>query len=200
MISTEEIVLERPDKGGKAEEAPKTVDVGAVNPNASLIYCRYCNKKGDHWTTRCPYKDIAASKGFIMGEKAPDDESPSTAAPTSSSAKAYVPPSLRGGGQRGEGDNPKQRGRDENSIRVTNLSEDTREADLQELFGPFGPISRTYVAFNKETGESRGFAFINFVHRYPPLLCPFLSVQKLTSSSVQRGRPEGYQEAGRVRI
>ena len=55
--------------------------------------------------------------------------------------------------------------RDENSIRVTNLSEDTREQDLQLLFRPFGPISRIYVAFDRDTGESRGFAFINFMYR-----------------------------------
>ena len=28
-----------------------------------------------------------------------------------------------------------------------------------------GAISRIYVAFDRETGESRGFAFINFLHR-----------------------------------
>lgn len=58
-----------------------------------------------------------------------------------------------------------RRPRDENSIRVTNLSEDTREADLQELFRPFGQITRIYVAINRETNESRGFAFVNFAGR-----------------------------------
>lgn len=58
-----------------------------------------------------------------------------------------------------------RRPRDENSVRVTNLSEDTREPDLQELFRPFGHISRTYIAYDRETHESRGFAFINFVSR-----------------------------------
>lgn len=58
-----------------------------------------------------------------------------------------------------------RRPRDENSIRVTNLSEDTREADLQELFRPFGQITRIYIAFNRDTGESRGFAFVNFANR-----------------------------------
>ena len=37
---------------------------------------------------------------------------------------------------------------------------------LQELFSPFGPISRIYIAYDRETGESRGFAFVNFVYRY----------------------------------
>ena len=58
-----------------------------------------------------------------------------------------------------------RRPRDENSVRVTNLSEDTREQDLQELFRPFGQVTRVYIAVNRETGESRGFAFVNFVNR-----------------------------------
>lgn len=41
----------------------------------------------------------------------------------------YVPPSRRAGAGGGEGDS--MRRRDENSVRVTNLSEDTREDDLR---------------------------------------------------------------------
>lgn len=48
---------------------------------------------------------------------------------------------------------------------MTNLSEDTRESDLSELFRPFGPISRIYLAKDKHSGLSKGFAFINFMHR-----------------------------------
>ena len=78
----------------------------------------------------------------------------------------YVPPSMRAGAGAGAamGDSMNRR-REENSVRVSNLSEDTREQDLQELFRPFGPVTRIYVAFNRETGESRGFAFVNFVNK-----------------------------------
>ncbi|MCO5592018.1 hypothetical protein L7F22_046012 [Adiantum nelumboides] len=40
-----------------------------------------------------------------------------------------------------------------------------REQDLQELFRPFGFITRIYVAFDRETGLSKRFAFINFVNK-----------------------------------
>ncbi|XP_068034327.1 eukaryotic translation initiation factor 3 subunit G-B-like [Anomalospiza imberbis] len=50
-------------------------------------------------------------------------------------------------------------------IHVTNLSEDTRETDLQELFHPFGFISRIYLAKDKTTGQSKGFTFISFHRR-----------------------------------
>lgn len=43
----------------------------------------------------------------------------------------YVPPSKRGGAGGGEGDS--MRRREENSVRVTNLSEDTREDDLRVM-------------------------------------------------------------------
>lgn len=88
----------------------------------------------------------------------------------------YVPPSARGGKLAGGGgglagmasrlgDKPVQDNRDQNTIRVTNISEDTTEADLQALFAPFGRISRVYLAKDKETMQSRGFAFVSFVHR-----------------------------------
>lgn len=44
---------------------------------------------------------------------------------------------------------------DNATIRVTNLSEDTREEDLQDLFRPFGGISRIYLAKDKNTGASK---------------------------------------------
>ena len=47
----------------------------------------------------------------------------------------------------------------------------------QELFSPFGQISRIYIAYDRETGENRGFAFVNFVIRQ----VPHLFTQKLQS-------------------
>lgn len=37
-------------------------------------------------------------------------------------------------------------------MRVSNLSEDVTEDDLADLFGPFGPIQRIFVAKDRETG------------------------------------------------
>ena len=54
------------------------------------------------------------------------------------------------------------------TIRVTNLSEDTRESDLQELFRPFGTIQRIYLAKDKVTGQSKvsGFSRIHCTATY----------------------------------
>ncbi|CAI5478503.1 unnamed protein product [Closterium sp. Yama58-4] len=170
MVSTEEIFLERPNQAQakQDEQAKPSGDLAAIG-SASLMVCRICGKKGDHWTSKCPFKDLAAARGLAVGEKFDEDgAAPAAAAP--SGKTSYVPPSLRAGGaaSRAGEDSGGRRGGgrdDSNSVRVTNLSEDTREQDLQELFGPFGPISRIYVAFDRETGLSRGFAFINFINR-----------------------------------
>lgn len=171
-VSTEEIFLERTRLAGAKQEPEKGADLASLG-NASLIVCRTCGKKGDHWTSKCPFKELAATRGFAVGgEKPPTDDDmggPGGAGGGAGGKGSYVPPSMRGGAKTNEGESMR-RGRDDNSIRVTNLSEDTREQDLQELFRPFGAISRIYVAFDRETGLSRGFAFINFVNRCVSLL------------------------------
>ena len=46
------------------------------------------------------------------------------------------------------------------AIRVSNLSENTQEGDLQELFKPFGHIARIYLAKDKVTGQCKVGTFI----------------------------------------
>ncbi|NXX16042.1 EIF3G factor, partial [Podargus strigoides] len=164
-----------------------------------IVSCRIC--KGDHWTTRCPYKDtlgpmqkeLAEQLGLSTGEKEKLPGEPEPVQAQQSKTGKYVPPSLRdGASRRGESMQPNRRGEsswgspwcggppsllppdsprplspadDNATIRVTNLSEDTRETDLQELFRPFGSISRIYLAKDKTTGQSKGFAFISFHRR-----------------------------------
>jgi len=114
--------------------------------------CRIC--QGDHFTVKCPYKD---KPGLV-----PMKESNETEESSSSMPSKYVVPGMRGK----EGDIMRPGRRDEGAtVRVTNLSEDVKESDLQDLFKRFGKISRIYLAKDKHTGLSKGFAFINFEHR-----------------------------------
>ena len=46
------------------------------------------------------------------------------------------------------------------SIFVGNLSYHTTEGDLQSLFEPFGNVARISVINDRETGQPRGFAFV----------------------------------------
>ncbi|MFQ6644038.1 hypothetical protein Gotur_018141 [Gossypium turneri] len=128
---------------------------------AVLMVCRTCGKKGDHWTSKCPYKDLAAPVETFVDKPVASEAS---VAASGSGKGAYVPPSMRAGAERTAGSDMRRRN-DENSVRVTNLSEDTREPDLLELFRTFGAVTRVYVAMDQKTGTSRGFGFVNFVNR-----------------------------------
>jgi cold-inducible RNA-binding protein len=46
------------------------------------------------------------------------------------------------------------------SLFVGNMSFQTTEAELRELFAPFGQVTRVHMAMDRETGRARGFAFI----------------------------------------
>ncbi|KAK1265606.1 Arginine/serine-rich protein 45 [Acorus gramineus] len=159
MVSTEEILLERPRAPGSKAEEPRVAGdplASLSKGGAVLMVCRTCGKKGDHWTSKCPYKDLAQQT-----DNMPPTET--TATPATANKSTYIPPGMRGGGER-TGSEMRRRN-EENSVRVTNLSEDTCEADLQDLFGTFGAVSRVYVAVDQKTGMSRGFGFVNFVHK-----------------------------------
>ncbi|EWM26171.1 initiation factor 3g [Nannochloropsis gaditana] len=51
------------------------------------------------------------------------------------------------------------------TIRVTNVSEDTTDDDLKNLFGRFGVLHRVFLAKDKERNTSRGFAFVSFLKK-----------------------------------
>jgi RNA recognition motif-containing protein len=43
---------------------------------------------------------------------------------------------------------------------VGNISFQTTEDDLREMFGQYGPVTSAQVVTDRETGRSRGFAFV----------------------------------------
>jgi cold-inducible RNA-binding protein len=43
---------------------------------------------------------------------------------------------------------------------VGNLSFQTTESDLRDLFAQFGQTTRIHIAMDRDTGRSRGFAFV----------------------------------------
>jgi RNA recognition motif-containing protein len=46
------------------------------------------------------------------------------------------------------------------SVFVGNLNFQTTEANLTELFQPFGLLGRIHIVIDRETGRARGFAFV----------------------------------------
>jgi len=47
---------------------------------------------------------------------------------------------------------------------VGNLSFQTTEIELRDLFAPFGQITRVHMAMDRETGRARGFAFVEMAN------------------------------------
>merc|ERR1711963_719624 len=161
------------------EEHEKDQEASALDKfkesNKGVVKCRIC--KEDHWTTQCPYKDKIGLWKDLPGTEE-DKASPTGAAPaggaigaagagaaTAAAAggpKAYVPPGRRDGARAGESMNDRRKTEDTAAIRVSNLSESTQEADLQELFKPFGHIARIYLSKDKQTGQCKGFAFVHY--------------------------------------
>lgn len=45
---------------------------------------------------------------------------------------------------------------------VGNISFKTSEADLRDAFSAFGNLTDVFIATDRETGRSRGFAFVTF--------------------------------------
>lgn len=156
--------------GNKSTEpepsAEQTMKATLAKSGAGKVVCRLC--KGDHFTAKCPYKDTLA--GLDETPPMANDDDGDTPAPSGAAASApsaggpskYVPPSMR---NRGPGESMGRPGgsRDDlPTLRVTNISEDTQENDLRDLFGTFGRVARVYVGRDRETGIGKGFAFISF--------------------------------------
>lgn len=158
----------------KAEE-----NIFAGVKNSSIVVCRHCGMVGDHWTLKCPYKDTpidelptdlaargaaeASENAAVGGAAAAGGDAGGSALSGAFGSGRYVPPSLRG--REGMASSNMDEDRDFATLRVTNVSPDTREDDLKELFRAFGPVARVYLAKDRETFESRGFAFVSFMHR-----------------------------------
>ncbi|KAJ8099498.1 eukaryotic translation initiation factor 3 subunit G-domain-containing protein [Lipomyces tetrasporus] len=157
--------------GWKESKEEKVEISKAEAAKVKAITCRTCG--GEHFTSRCPYKDrlptadVAADSNASTPRTATPEPS-AAAAPTTGPAKsAYVPPHLRrtgASGGRGEGEKmTSYRDRDDSAtLRVSNIGEDVTEDDLGRLFERFGRIQRLYLAKDRETNRSKGYAFISY--------------------------------------
>ncbi|KAJ3969551.1 eukaryotic translation initiation factor 3 subunit G-domain-containing protein [Lentinula raphanica] len=157
--------------GNKAAEAEQQEEKKPIkSTTGGKVVCRLC--KGDHFTAKCPYKDtLGPLEGSGDTGAGPDDDTippPDVAPGAGPTGSKYIPPSLRAGA-RGAGETMRGPGggsRDDlPTLRVTNISEDTQEADLRDLFGHFGRVARVYVGRDRETGAGKGFAFVSFEDR-----------------------------------
>jgi len=135
----------------------------------SLDICEKLFAQKKAWTDLNRDKQVAREGDPPAEGQKPADSTAAAAAPAAAAAgddkkPAYIPPGLRGKGE-GKGGKGVLAQQQEASLRITNLSEDVREGDLQELFGGCGQLQRVYLAKDQATGYSRGFAFVTYYQR-----------------------------------
>jgi RNA recognition motif-containing protein len=51
------------------------------------------------------------------------------------------------------------------NIFVGNLSFDTTQSDLESAFGQFGAVDRVHIVTDRQSGQPRGFAFVEMADR-----------------------------------
>lgn len=110
-------------KSGQKEEKAPEEDKKAEALKKMQIKCRICS--GDHFTTKCPFKDTMAPEGEAAGAPAEVDNGTGTdAGGLGGSGGAYVPIHLRKGaaGATGERMGGKFERDDLATLRVTNVS------------------------------------------------------------------------------
>lgn len=121
--------------------------------SSQRIKCRLCG--GDHFTSKCPFK---GTLGDTNAEINNEDANESSEA---GSASKYVPRHLR---RDANGNLPSREARDDSTtLKISQLNSFVDEDMLRnELLIKYGPLQRVTVVKNRETNESRGFAYVAF--------------------------------------
>merc|ERR1712093_9001 len=125
LLSNDKINIETPGKRkkDKEEESLKASEMAEAGIKET-------------WKTRA--QRLGADSWDTITAKA---AAPGAEASADTPSNVYVPRSLRGG----PGAAGAQSRDDSTTVRVTNLSEDTREDDLRELCRRFGPVQRVFL-------------------------------------------------------
>ncbi|KAK6465260.1 eukaryotic translation initiation factor 3 subunit G-domain-containing protein [Scheffersomyces coipomensis] len=135
---------EKEEEENKAQTSDKIV--------VQKIACRYCG--GDHYTSKCPYKET------LGGAAASETAASETSAASETVNGKYVPRHLRADAN---GNISKESRDDATTLKVSQLNNFVDEDMLRnELFARFGPLQRVTIVRNRDTGESRGFAYVSF--------------------------------------
>ena len=117
--SIAENIVFRPMVGWKATAEDKSeTEKKAAKLKDAKIKCRICT--GDHWTTKCPFKDTMQPEGEAASADIKDD-APEPAGQLGGGSSSYVPPHLRNHGGVGEKMGNKYERDDLATLRVTNV-------------------------------------------------------------------------------
>lgn len=155
-------------KSGQAQEKNPEEDKKTDALKKMQIKCRIC--QGDHFTTKCPFKDTMAPEGEAAGAPPETDMGAGPAeGGLGIGGSSYVPPHMRKGASGASSGGERMGGKFERddlaTLRVTNVSEFAEEGDLREIFERHGRVTRVFLAKDRDTGRAKGFAFVSYADR-----------------------------------
>lgn len=143
------VKLKRP---GDEDDTEKELDELVEKLKAKAAGARGSSSSGALATNTWADKFKAAETAGVVG---------AAEAARKAASGIYVPPGASGHGG-AHGSSSMETEENTASLKVSNLAEDVYETDLRALFEPFGRLRRVTVMTDSRTGESRGFAFVNF--------------------------------------
>ena len=81
---------------------------------------------------------------------------------------------------------------------VGNLSFNTTEAQIEELFAPIGPVQSVALIRDRATGQSRGFCFVELSDEVGRAACQALDQQQFEGRrlTVNEAKPQERRPAG----
>lgn len=129
--------MEKKEEEERAEEKANLV-------GTKRLQCRTCGS-GQHLTYQCPFKDTLGAEAAGVSTTGTLDST------------KYIPAHLRPGA-------PSKEERDDScTLRVSQLNTMVNEDMIRnELFAKYGPLQRVTLITHRDTGESKGFAYITF--------------------------------------
>lgn len=130
------------------------VNKATVATNIKGVTCRFC--EGPHWSATCPYKETFMDNAQPKKTGEEDEKKSGKYVPPSQRAReAAAAEAAAQGIAPGDQDST-------NTIRVSNLSDMVTDADLRDLCGRIGPLSRCFVAKDMMSGRCKGYAFVTY--------------------------------------
>ena len=91
------------------------------------------------------------------------------------------------------------------NLYVGNLAFGTTSSDLEQLFGQYGKVTKAQVVMDRETGQSRGFGFVEMAAGGDEAIKALNLTEFRATASVNEARPharidrEAVEAAGRRR-
>lgn len=115
-----------------------------------------------NWAQKMSMEAAAKNPNAAPAPGLRSDQGSGTGAGNAPGPSKYVPPSKRAGAS-GTTPGETSYSRDDSAtVRISNISKNTEEADLDDLCKGFGSIRRIFLSRDRDTRESKGFAFVAF--------------------------------------